>query len=169
MTTSPEYIDREAIEAYRSNDFKAKKMEPLPGKPNEFTLVDKGTGKLFLLVHTQCLGFGNFMVLPEEMDKNTLKIIKPKIDPASLKKIAMTFRDRQQDLEEREPNINKQEVIDAFSSFYHTLNPDHEYGEYMRELIEKSFEVLQLGPIPPAKFVDRTKKDDETPGQGATP
>lgn len=44
------------------------------------------------------------------------------------------------------------DTIDAFAGFHHILSPESDCGKYARGLIEKSFEILELGPIPPMRF-----------------
>ena len=80
-------------------------------------------------------------------------------DPAVLKNIGLNFSVLEGYLSRSEaplpPNITNGYVINVFASLYHAVKPTTDFGKAIRLLIEDSFKVLELGPIPEAKFLTK--------------
>jgi len=84
-------------------------------------------------------------------------------DPEIVGQLLCDFFDMVMELEAAQgaaAGPEKDKVIEVFAPCYHMLTPGKPVNDDLRKIFEKTFEALELGPIPPAKFSARltTKK-----------
>lgn len=82
------------------------------------------------------------------------------VPPDRIGEIANQFLNILDKVEERS-TPTKEEAARAFGAFYNLLMPTTQANRYLRSLIEKSFEVLDLGSISQEKFSAMIKKPPE--------
>lgn len=129
------------------------KGELTPSKVNEATLHDLVHGKLAFLAF-------NFKWGDEESFKKASNYfpVKDNVTAESAMRVMKQFEEVRLRLEatcSKDANIlvTKEEVTNAFGAFYHLFAPTTKANNYIRSIVEKTFEVLELGSIPPAKFL----------------
>ncbi|MCE2926648.1 MAG: hypothetical protein LW823_03250 [Rickettsiales bacterium] len=62
------------------------------------------------------------------------------------------------------PPIEKTKAATAFGNYYHLLNDKTAIGGQHRQIVEDIFKILELGPIPPDPYKDRSTKPEKDGG-----
>jgi hypothetical protein len=137
-----------------------------PAQPAEWALVH--------LLHSKGGSAATPFAWGEEYQRANADVfpIVAGVAPEVVQMISREFVYMQSALEEgcqKRASVTKEPIIEAFSAFYHILSPTTEANRYLRSLIEKTFEVLELGAITPAKFTAIIQKSDgPAPSEGKT-
>lgn len=117
-------------------------------------------GSLVTLVHSACNWPANRMAWGGEyIDALLSHIPLAEADPALIQNVGRNFTTTQAELEGSITSLTKGQVVNAFAAYYHLIQPSTDSARYVRSLIEEAFTVLELGPIPPAKYTGRLSAD----------